>query len=401
MIQSIKSIKDDRISQARDVKSRKGRHNHQRMLLEGEEIIDWAIKHALSLEYILVSDKEASTLGKKYLGQDYKIFTVSEGILKKVTDTNYLIPVVGVAQIPIKKTENNSQFTIVLDNVQDFGNIGTIIRTCQAFGIRDLVSTTSDIDIYNRKTIEASRGTVFSTYLDIFASSSEAIKYLRDKGYQIIATSPKGNTLQSLVELKPQPVALVVGNETYGVNPEIERQADFLVQIPMQPTVESLNVGVAAGISIYEIKLKQALTMIEEKIKSTLGREVNVLAMLVQRVLDKELKKASDLSSQQVIFMMVLKCDGTMQIADMCKQFGVLESESMSFLKPMLESGLIVTEEGIQLTRKGEEVLSKLWLTVERAEALILSELTAQTSLLFFGQLRSIQERCLQILNGN
>lgn len=401
MLESIKSIKDERISQARDVKSRKGRHNHQRMLLEGEEIIDWAIQHALTLEYILVNEKEASTLGKKYLGLDYKVFAVSEGILKKVTDTNYLIPVVGVAQLPIKRIENNSQFTIVLDNVQDFGNIGTIIRTCQAFGIRDLVSTTRDIDIYNRKTIEASRGTVFSTYLDVFANVSEAIKYLRDKGYQIIATSPKGNTLQSLMELKLQPVALVVGNETYGVNPEIEKQADFLVQIPMHPAVESLNVGVAAGISIYEIKLKQALTMIEEKIKSTLGREVNVLAMLVQRVLDKELKKASDLSSQQVIFMMVLKCDRTMQITDMCRQFGVLESESMSFLKPMLESGLIVTEEGIQLTQKGEEVLSKLWLTVERTEALILSGLTAQASLMFLGQLRSIQERCLQILDGN
>lgn len=401
MVESIHSIKDERIVLARDVKSRKGRQDHQKILLEGEEIIDWAIQYALSLDYILVHDKAVSSLGKKYLDKNCRVYAVSDGVLKKVTDTNYLIPVVGVSQIPKKGMAGHLHFTIVLDNVQDYGNLGTIIRTCQAFGICNLVSTTTDIDIYNRKAIEASRGTVFSADLDIFANSREAIKYLRSNNYQIIATSPKGHTLQSMVELKPRPIALVVGNETRGINPEIESQADYLVQIPMHPTIESLNVGVAAGISIYEIKLKQALTMIEEKIKSTLGREVNVLAMLVQRVLDKELKNVSDLSSQQVIFMMVLKCDVTMQVADMCKQFGVLESESMRFLEPMLESGVVVLNEGIRLTPKGEELLSKLWLTIERAEALILSELTAQASLTFMGQLRSLQERCVQILESD
>ncbi len=241
MLGTINSIKDERIILARDVKLRRGKQEHQRILLEGEEILDWAIEHVLSIEYILVSNKEASNLAEKFLSQGYKVFVVSEGILKKVTDTSYVIPVVGVGRMPVGDLDGNPQFIVILDAVRDFGNIGTIIRTCQAFGIRNLISTTNDIDIYNRKTIEASRGSVFSTHLCTFQDVTETIKYLKTEGFQIIATSPKGAELQSLLELKRQPVALVVGNETSGVSPEVEKQADFLVQIPMYPAVEKLK----------------------------------------------------------------------------------------------------------------------------------------------------------------
>jgi TrmH family RNA methyltransferase len=400
MLRTITSIKDEMITLARAIKSSKGRQERQRILLEGENILDWAIENSICVEYILLSNKLSSETAEKYLSRNLEVLVASEGILKKVTDTNYVIPIIGVAKMPCGGGRSGANFVVVLDSVQDFGNIGTIIRTCQAFGIKNIISTTSDFDIYQRKTIEASRGSVFATHLESFQSAIETIEYLRKQNYQIVATSPKGVELQSLVELKQQPVALVVGNETAGINPEFEKQADFLIQIPMFHTVESLNVGVATGISIYELKLKQVLAMIEERIKATLGRELNVAGTLVQQALDAELRKISELSSQQVIFMMVLKCDQKMQIKDVCKQFGVLESEAEEFLKPMLKPGFVVMDGGLGLTNKGEEVLGKLWFTVESTEGKILSGFTAEEANIMIKQIHRIQEKCVQIMSG-
>ena len=401
MMRKISSIKDEKIVLARAVKARKGRAEHGRMLLEGEQILDWAIEHGIKVEYILVASGGQSTIADKYLAQNVEVFFVSDGIQKKATDSTYVVPVVGVGKIPSKANATNPGFVIVLDDVKDYGNIGTIIRTCHAFGIREIISTSREFDLYQRKTIEASRGTVFSTSTEKYRNSTDAIKRLRESGYQIVATSPRGNSLQSLVELKPEPVALVVGNEGKGVHQEFEEQADFLIQIPMSQSVESLNVGVATGISVYELKLKHVMSMIEQQIKSTLGRELNVAGMLVQKALDAELRKVSDLSSQQVIFMMVLKCDQVMSVAGMCRQFGVLDTEVNEFLEPLTKSKLIIQGEKLRLTAKGEEVLAKLWFTVESTESKILTGFSKDDAEVLKRQLHQIQENCTQMINGN
>jgi len=400
-MKTISSIKDEKIVLARAVKTRKGRDEHRRMLLEGEQILDWAIDNGIDVEFILYVDSEQVTVTGKYLKQNIAAFQVSDGIQKKVIDKSYVIPIVGVGKIPEKTSVPEPEFVIVLDDVKDYGNIGTIIRTCHAFGIREIVSTTPEIDLYQRKTIEASRGSVFSTVTSRYASSVETIKYLRENGYQIVVTSPRGNSLQSLVELKPGPVASVVGNESTGVSQEFEKQADYLIQIPMSATIESLNVGVATGISVYELKLKQVLSMIEQRIKSTLGRELNVAGMLVQRALDAELQKITDLSSRQVIFMMVLKCDQEMTVEDMCRQFGILDTEVNEFLDRLTKNGLIHQDEKLRLTAKGEEVLGKLWFTVENTEHKIISGFSENETEILKRQLHQIQENCTRMIEGS
>jgi RNA methyltransferase, TrmH family len=399
MLGTIATIKDERIVLARELKSRKGRLEHGKALLEGEEILDWAIENALHIEYVLVSDKSSSETIQKYLSQGLEVCAVSEGILKKTADTNYVIPVVAVGRIP-SGAHDHADFIVVLDSVKDSGNIGTIVRTCQAFGIRGIVSTTPDFDLFQRKTIEASRGCVFATHVERFDSPRATVAWLKGHGYQIVATSPKGDELQSLVEIGRQPVALVVGNETTGISREFEENADSLIQIPMYHVMESLNVGVATGISVYELRLKQVLAMIEERIKSTLGRELNVAGTLVWRALDAELAKVTGLSSQQVVFMMVLKCDRKMDVKDMCKQFGVLESEVEEFLTPMVKSGLITLATDVRMTTAGEEMLAKLWPVVERTERKILSGFSAEQSSALMGQLRLIQDNCVKIMDG-
>jgi RNA methyltransferase, TrmH family len=400
MADTIGSIKDERITLARALKASRGRFEHGRVLLEGAEILDWAVAYGLRVEYILATANLAASVESKYGTPDCRVYSVSDGILKKVTDTNYLVPVVGVAQLPASQSGRDAEFVVVLDEVKDLGNIGTVIRTCHAFGIAHLVATNEDFDIYHRKTIEASRGSVFATDVTRFGSSGDSIAYLKRRGYQIVATSPRGSALQSMVELERRPVALIVGNEANGISPEFEEQADLLIQIPMSNTVESLNVGVATGISIYELRLKQVLTMMEDRIRSTLGRELNVTGQLVREALDVDLRRITELTSQQVVFMMVLRCDGHMSTDEMCRQFGVLEGDVESFLAAPLKAGLVAIAEDLTLTARGEDALAKLWPAVDRAEQKLLADFTTDEVQVLMAQLRRIRAQCCRVIDG-
>ncbi len=394
-IKEIVSLKDDRIQLARSLNSLKVRIEKDKFLIEGKEAIEWAIDSDIAIDYILVSNKQCH-LVEKY--QTYDVYQVSEGLLKKATDTNYVIPIIAVGNR--KKEIVNTDFCIVLDNLNDFGNIGTIIRTSHAFGIQTLISTKSDFDLFHRKTIDASRGRVFNTQLMTFQSPIDTVKYLRSHNFQIVTTSPHGTQLQSMVKLADMPVALVVGNETFGASEELIENADYIVQIPMYSEVESLNVGVATGISIYELKLKRILGMIEKSIKSTLGRDINVAAMLIREVIDKELKKISFLSSNQLVFMMVLKCDGTISLNDSQKQFGIPDNEIDAHFQPLIKNKLIAIDanNNYLLTESGAETIGKLWTIIENAEKEILADFTDYQKQELKSLLQKVISKCDQII---
>jgi TrmH family RNA methyltransferase len=161
-------------------------------------------------------------------------------------------------------------------------------------------------------------------------------------------------------------------------------------------------VGVAAGISIYELKLKQAIGMIEKKIKTTLGREINVTGMLIQQALDKELKKISAFSSRQIIFMMVLKCDAVMKLIDIQKQFGIPDAEVDNFLGPLKQRNLITAVEDNKyiITEKGVETLGKLWAVVENTENRILEGFSEQEKKALGDLVRRLKINCTRIINS-
>jgi TrmH family RNA methyltransferase len=297
---------------------------------------------------------------------------------------------------------HDNKFVVVLDQVKDFGNIGTIIRTSHAFGVSRVILTSQKSDLFIKKTIDASRGKVFSTECIQFESETSTIDYLRNNGYQIVVTSPRGDTLQSLLELPPNPVALIVGNESDGVGSQFIQEADFLIQIPMSSEIESLNVGVATGISIYEIRLKQIMATIEKQIKSTLGRDMNVAAMLVQKALDVELGKVSELSSKQVVFMMVLKCDQEMVIKDVCVQFGILPEDIPDFLGPLKQKELVIQrDQTLNITSLGVDLLGKLWFTIENTEAKILAEFSEDEVRKLRELIKKVQSGCIRLLEAS
>jgi TrmH family RNA methyltransferase len=399
----IVSIKDKRIVQARTLSSASGRRRAHKCLLQGAQIIQWALAAHVPIEHVLFHDKiKDHPLFGALSAQRIDCLAVSEGILKKVTGTRYLIPFVGVARLKSDPAARLGDFVIVLDGVQDHGNVGTIVRTARGFGVRDVLATRQDFDLFYKKTIEASRGKVFDVRLRRFDSGLQAVQNLKEQGFQIVATSPHAATLQAAARLQEKPLALVVGNETTGVSHQVLQNADLVVQIPMSSQVESLNVGVATGISVYEFKLKLVLTMLTKYIRTTLGRKVNVAGKLIQAALDTELKKVSDFDGDQIILLMILKCDQVMSLEQARKDTATSEDELQELLGPLLDGGHVQYYENdpatIQLTDRGEHLIAQLWGIIESSEDEILQGFSNQEKKQLVDYLQRIQANCEKII---
>ena len=178
MIQEITSLKDEKIQLAKSLSSSKGRIDSGKFLIEGFEAIEWAINSGIRIDYILAT-KQTKGVNKSF--SDIDTYIVTDGLLKKVTDTNYLIPIVAVGNV--NKKSQSTDFVVVLDDLKDFGNIGTIVRTCHAFGIDTVLSTRNDLDLFQRKTVDSSRGRVFSTNFKTFQNPLDTITYLKKNNF--------------------------------------------------------------------------------------------------------------------------------------------------------------------------------------------------------------------------
>jgi len=191
MINFVTSIKDPAVEQARSLGTTKDRLAAHKCLLEGIEQIEWALAEGISIESVFFEGKGLEhPFTKKLVGRGICCYSTSEEILKKITESSYLIPFVGVAQLPQEATLNSIQndFIVVLDHLKDHGNIGTIVRSAHAFNIKNIALTDHNIDLFYKKMIDASRGKVFGTKVKSFDSSMAALGALKRAGYQIVAT---------------------------------------------------------------------------------------------------------------------------------------------------------------------------------------------------------------------
>ena len=404
--ETITTIKDPRIVEARELNSATGRTRRQKCLLEGIESIQWALEAHLSVEHVfyhnaLQNDTFLTALHERHV----PCYALSEGILKKISDTSYLIPYIGVAHQPQSRLQNAAigDIVVVLDHVLDHGNLGTIIRTASAFGVQNIVSTSSELDLYFKKVVSASRGKVFTMNVQSFQSGPAAIAALKQKGYQVIATSPYAKMLQALAPLQAKPIALVVGNETEGVSDEVMQQADIVVQIPMSGAMESLNVGVATGISLYELKFRLVFTMLTHSIRATSGWEINATARMMMAAFDARLKKVSDLNGWQVLLLMMLECDPTTTPQQIGKELALSDQELETLLQPLFEKGYVQPvqpddRQKLQLTHEGKLTLAHLWNVVEAFDQQILADFSDSEKKQFTDFLRRVQANCAAII---
>jgi RNA methyltransferase, TrmH family len=385
----IDSIRDERIVAARGLATRQGRLAAGRCLIEGEHLIAQAIEAGVEVVYVLRAP------GTAPIPDSHE---VREGLLRKVIGVNRPVTCLAVATVPPEVTGRipGTDFAVVLENVADPGNLGTIVRSACAMGVRDIVLTDAETDLTSRRVLEAARASSLTARIQRFDDSAGAVEELKRAGFQIVATSPRGAHLQALAPLERRPVALVVGNETAGVSEEILARADLVVQIPMAGPVESLNVGVATGISVYELRMRLVMTMLTDRIRSTFGRELSVTSAFVRSALDAALREAGELNSDQLVLLMIVACERSTDLAQLRKDLAIDAAELGEALGPLQASGYVRADGvAVEITVGGEQALAAMWAVQERVEAKLFAGFTDQEREQLMSYLSRVQHNAL------
>lgn len=191
------------------------------------------------------------------LVKDKKYQIVSDQVFKKISDTVTPQGIVAVVKQKsysidyiIEKRNKEKSCIVVLDRLQDPGNMGTIVRTGEAAGISGIIMSKDSADIYNPKVIRSTMGSIFRVPFAIVDDLAAAVDTLKDNGITTYAAHLKGELYNSGSLTKD--CALLIGNEARGLSEAISAKADKLIKIPMHGKVESLNAAVATAILMYE-----------------------------------------------------------------------------------------------------------------------------------------------------
>ena len=229
----ITSLTNDQIVKFAKLKQKKYRDEYNMFIVEDDHLIKEAIKNNLVYK----------TIG---LDETCDIKATKE-ILDKLSSQDS-----GAKKIAIvKKIEEKevSGDVLILDNIQDPGNLGTIIRSATAFGINTIILSDDSVDLYNEKVIRATEGMIFNINI-IRRNLLSEIPKLKDMGYVIYSTDLGGNTSS----FDGEKIALVMGNEGNGIKKEIANLCDKNILIDIDESCESLNVAIASSILMYEMK---------------------------------------------------------------------------------------------------------------------------------------------------
>lgn len=232
----IESLSNTKIKYAVKLKQKKYRNQTNQFLVEGEHLLEEAIKSGM-FDYLFTTEVSKLDNDSSYL--------VSESVFTKLSDLNSKRGVIAVCNRP--KVQDISDKILILDGIQDPGNMGTLIRSAAAFGFKTIISEDS-VDYFNEKVIRSSQGAVFYTNLLeknllSFIKENQAITYF---GTNVL----KGKSLK-MINFSSKTIAIILGNEGSGVRKEIQELVSENIKIPMLET-ESLNVGIAGGILMYE-----------------------------------------------------------------------------------------------------------------------------------------------------
>ena len=237
----ITSKDNGRIKEIRKILNKKYSLEKGLFIIEGENLVEEAIKNNLLKELYVLEGYEC-----KY---DFQYDEVTHEVMKSISNLKSTPRLLGVAKI--KKEEKIGKKIIILDDIQDPGNAGTIIRNAVAFGIDTVVFSKSSVSVYNEKTLRSTGGMIFNINI-IIDDLEHVISQIKDNNIKVIGTSL--NTSKSLETIeKMDNFAIIFGNEGNGVSEDILSLCDEVIKINMNSKCESLNVAVSSGIILYNL----------------------------------------------------------------------------------------------------------------------------------------------------
>jgi TrmH family RNA methyltransferase len=256
----IQSSQNSTIKEIKTLHLKKNRDADGLYFVEGIRFVNDAIDNEQNIIKVIISDKLESLNGGKELINRVKsvcneCFLVNEKLFKEISDTQTpqgILAVLKKKEINLDTIIEQGNSIVILDSLQDPGNVGTIIRTSDAAGISAVILTKGCVDLFSPKVLRSTMGSVF--HMPIFESMkiNGTIALLKKSGYKIIASHLGGKNNYYDEDLTGR-VAIIVGNEANGISDETVELSDSLVKIPMPGRAESLNVSIAASIMIYEI----------------------------------------------------------------------------------------------------------------------------------------------------
>ena len=250
------------IKDTKKLKEKRFRALRNQFLVEGFRFVEEALKSTFQVPYIFLSEEalerwQSFQINEK-LQSASKLYIVKEEILKLLSCTETPQGVIAVVN------QNNLQFAVkegfyvLVDRLQDPGNMGTIIRSAHAAGASAVITTKGTVDIFNEKTLRATMGSIFNIPI-IEDKDLRIVDALKSRGFKLIVSSLEGSESFYEVDLTEN-VIIAVGNEGSGISEALYKLGDIKVKIPMPGSAESLNAGAAASIMMFEA-VRQKLTI--------------------------------------------------------------------------------------------------------------------------------------------
>lgn len=250
-VKHIHSVKNPQIKEWKKLLTKKERDKTGMFLIEGFHLVEEALKQEESIVELIVN--EATELPLQWNYGSIPVTLVTEEVIKTLSDTETPQGVIAICrQAEASLDETKAKTFLLIDAVQDPGNVGTMIRTADAAGIDAVIVGKGSVDVYNPKVLRSAQGSHF--HLPIITGDLQIwIDSLLQKGIPVYGTSLENG--QNYREVTPtSEFALIVGNEGSGVAKELLQQTTKNLYIPIYGKSESLNVAVATGILLYYLR---------------------------------------------------------------------------------------------------------------------------------------------------
>lgn len=255
-MQVITSKDNELVKDIKKLKEKKHRDAYGKYVIEGIKLVGEAIQEKADIECVVICEDcmKEEIFDKKLMYEVAKLncVYVTSKVFQTITDVSNPQGILAVIKRPEKtyKINYNEDIIIVLDGIQDPGNLGTILRTIDSANLKQIVVSNETADAFNSKVVRSTMGAIFRVNI---VKSDDLIKDLanmKKHGFNVVVTSL--NTDDSVYDIDYMKKVIVIGNEANGVSKEVQELADNKVKIPMLGKTESLNASVAAGIMIYE-----------------------------------------------------------------------------------------------------------------------------------------------------
>jgi TrmH family RNA methyltransferase len=249
------SAQNSLLKRIRSLHERSARQSAGLFLIEGEKVLAEALRHNISIEAIVISEEHVESLKNKFGPLNIDVHSVPQQLFKSLVTTTSPCAVVAIGRMQTASLDEFAGLSpltlVVLENLQDPGNLGTIMRSALAFGADGLILIQS-VDPFNPKVVRSAMGALFALPLVIASNIEEVMSFLRQENIESVALNPEAS--QTLTGMNfSKKTALLIGNEGSGLSKRADQLADKHASIAVSDKVESLNAAVAAAVVLFHL----------------------------------------------------------------------------------------------------------------------------------------------------